>query len=59
MNISTGLGYRNKGYFIDLTYVHQLVKDITFPYRLDNGFFEQGYIKGTNGMIVATIGLKF
>ncbi len=59
INISTGLGYRNKGYFIDLTYVHQLIKDVTFPYRLDNGFFEQGNLKGTNGTLLATIGFKF
>ena len=59
INISGGLGYRNKGYFIDVTYIHQLMKDITFPYRLDNGFFEQGYVKGTNGMLVATLGFKF
>ena len=59
INLSTGIGYRNNGVFIDLTYIHQLMKDITFPYRLDNGFFEQGYVKGTNGMIVTTIGFKF
>jgi hypothetical protein len=59
INISAGLGYRNKGYFIDLTYIHQLMKDVTFPYRLDNGFFEQGYVKWTNGMLVATVGFKF
>jgi hypothetical protein len=35
------------------------MKDVTFPYRLYNGFFEQGYVKGTNGMLVATIGFKF
>ena len=59
INISTGLGYRNKGIFFDLTYIHQLMKDVTFPYRLYNGFFEQGFVKGTNGILVATIGFKF
>jgi long-subunit fatty acid transport protein len=34
MYLSGGLGYRNKGIFIDLTYVHQLNKDVSFPYRL-------------------------
>jgi long-subunit fatty acid transport protein len=58
-NISGGLGYRDKGYFIDLTYIHQVVKDATFPYRLDNGFFEPGFIKGTNGNVVLTVGMKF
>lgn len=58
-NISGGLGYRNRGYFIDLTYVHRMVKDATFPYRLDNGFFAPGFVKGTNGNVVMTVGMKF
>lgn len=57
--ISGGLGYRNKGYFIDLTYVHSIVKDASFPYRLDNGFYAPGFIQGTNGNVVFTIGKKF
>lgn len=59
MNISGGLGYRDMGFFIDLTYIHQLSKDNTFPYKLDNGFFEPGYIKGSKGNLIATIGFKF
>ena len=59
MNISGGLGYRDKGFFIDLTYVHQLIKDAAFPYKLDNGFYEPGYVKGSNGNLIATIGIKF
>ena len=31
MLLSGGLGYRNHGFFIDLTYVHQISKDINFP----------------------------
>lgn len=58
-SISGGLGYRNRGYFIDLTYVHRMVKDATFPYRLDNGFFAPGFVKGTNGNVVLTLGMKF
>ena len=58
-NISGGLGYRNNGYFLDLTYVHRIVKDASFPYRLDNGFFAPGLVKGTNGNIVVTVGMKF
>jgi hypothetical protein len=58
-NISGGLGYRNRGYFIDFTYVHRMVKDASFPYRLDNGFFAPGLVKGTNGNIVMTVGMKF
>jgi hypothetical protein len=58
-NISGGLGYRDKGYFLDLTYVHRIIKDAAFPYRLDNGFFAPGFVKGTNGNIVVTVGMKF
>ena len=58
-SISGGLGYRNRGYFIDLTYVHRMVKDATFPYRLDNGFYAPGFVKGTNGNVVMTVGMKF
>jgi hypothetical protein len=30
--LSGGLGYRNKGMFVDLTYVHTLTKDVNYPY---------------------------
>jgi hypothetical protein len=59
MNISGGLGYRNMGYFIDLTYVHQINRDAVFPYRLDNGFYEAGDIRGAMGRILLTVGFKF
>jgi hypothetical protein len=35
MFVSGGLGYRNKGMFIDLTYVQRLNKDVNFPYRVN------------------------
>ncbi len=56
---SGGLGYRNKGVFVDLTYVHLFIKDVNFPYRLNdkpNTFAEQS---GSRGNVVATIGFKF
>jgi hypothetical protein len=59
MNLSGGLGYRNKGKFIDLTYVHQLYQDGYYPYRLDNGFFAPSTIKSGLGTILVTIGFKF
>ena len=59
MNISGGLGYRNKGIFIDLTYVHSINKDVNFPYRVDaprlNTFAE---LKETTGNILLTVGFK-
>ena len=60
MNISGGLGYRNKGLFVDLTYVHSLNKDVHFPYRLEaprsNTFAD---LNESNGNVLLTLGLKF
>ncbi|MEP7144868.1 MAG: hypothetical protein ABI707_18430 [Ferruginibacter sp.] len=58
--LSGGLGYRNKGFFIDLTYVYSINKDINFPYRLDaplaNTFAS---INDQRGNIIASVGFKF
>jgi hypothetical protein len=59
MNISGGVGYRNKGKFIDLTYVHQLTKDGFYPYQLDQGFYAPTSINGGTGNIMLTVGVKF
>jgi hypothetical protein len=59
MNLSGGLGYRNKGKFIDLTYVHQLFQDGYYPYRLDQGFFTPATLKSGIGSILLTVGFKF
>lgn len=59
MNISSGLGYRNKGMFIDLTYVHRLDKDVNFPYRVNapraNTFAN---LKENGGNVLLTVGFK-
>lgn len=59
MFLSGGLGYRNKGIFLDLTYVHQLNKDVHFPYRLAapraNTFAN---LKESGGNVMLTIGFK-
>ena len=59
MYLSGGLGYRNKGMFIDLTYVHQLNKDVNFPYRLtpprQNTF---AALKEGGGNLMLTVGFK-
>lgn len=59
MLLSGGLGYRNKGIFVDLTYVHQLTKDVHFPYRLSaprlNTF---ATLKETGGNVMLTVGFK-
>ncbi|HUR67394.1 MAG TPA: hypothetical protein VMZ03_13670 [Chitinophagaceae bacterium] len=59
MNLSGGLGYRNKGIFADLTYVHRLNKDVDFPYRVNshraNTFAN---LKDNGGKVLLTLGCK-
>lgn len=59
MFASGGLGYRNKGMFLDLTYVHRLNKDVNFPYRVNspraNTFAS---LKDNGGNVVVTVGFK-
>lgn len=58
-NLSGGLGYRDGGVFVDLTYVHSIYKDVDFPYRVDapraNTFAETTQ---TNGRVILTVGFK-
>jgi hypothetical protein len=59
MNLSGGLGYRHKGIFLDLTYVHRITKDVNFPYRVNapraNTFAN---LKDTGGNVLLTVGFK-
>lgn len=59
MNLSGGLGYRNKGMFVDLTYVYRINKDVNFPYRVNapqaNTFAN---LKENGGNILLTVGFK-
>jgi len=59
MFISGGLGYRNRGMFVDLTYVQRLNKDINLPYRVNppraNTFAD---LKENGGNVLLTIGFK-
>jgi Long-chain fatty acid transport protein len=59
IKLAGGLGYRDKGIFIDLTYVYGINKDVNYPYRLQDKANEAAFIKNTGGNIVATIGFKF
>ncbi len=59
MLLSGGLGYRNKGFFVDLSYVHAISKDVSFPYRLEDRENTYATLKQTRGNIIATVGLKF
>ncbi len=56
--VSGGLGYRNKGMFIDLTYMYTMTKDVNFPYRLQYSPFSAANIKGNKGNVLVTVGFK-
>lgn len=57
--LSGGLGYRNKGFFIDLTYVHSFNKDVDFAYRLQDKDNTFATVKNQRGTVAATFGIKF
>jgi hypothetical protein len=59
MLLSGGLGYRNKGVFFDLTYVHNISKEADFAYRLEDRANTFATVKQTRGHIIATLGFKF
>ncbi|HEX4875189.1 MAG TPA: aromatic hydrocarbon degradation protein [Chitinophagaceae bacterium] len=56
--LSGGLGYRNKGIFVDLTYVHTMGKDVHFAYRLQNTPFSGAALRQTGGNVLLTLGFK-
>lgn len=57
--ISGGFGYRNRGMFLDLTYVYSLNKDINYPYHLHDVANSPATLKNMAGNIFATVGFKF
>ena len=59
LNFSGGLGYRNKGKFIDVTYVHSMNKDVHVPYRLQYSPYDVAKIRSGGGNVVITAGIKF
>jgi hypothetical protein len=56
---SGGLGYRDKGVFVDLTYVYSINQDVNFPYRLEDRANTYATVKQQQGNLVATVGFKF
>jgi hypothetical protein len=58
LNLSGGLGYRNQGFFVDLTYVHAIGKDVNFPYRLQYSPYMGANVKSIRGNAMITIGFK-
>ena len=59
MLVSGGLGYRHKGFFIDLTYIHSFNKEVDFAYRLEDKSNTFANINTQRGNIVASVGIKF
>lgn len=57
-SLSGGLGYRNKGFFVDAAYVYTMGKDVHFPYRLQSGAFSGATIRNTGGNAILTVGFK-
>jgi hypothetical protein len=55
---SGGLGYRHKGFFVDITYVHTIGKDVHTPYRLQYASTPLARIKANTGNAVLTVGFK-
>lgn len=60
LNLSGGLGYRDKGFFADLTYVHAMNRDVHFAYRLEDPTAYSGAkLRQNMGNVLLTVGLKF
>lgn len=57
--LSGGIGYRNKGFFIDLTYVHNVTKEVNFPYRLEDRANTFASLKNKQGNVILGFGFKF
>lgn len=57
--LSGGLGYRNRGFFVDLTYVYNKRKTADFPYRLEDRLNTFAAVNNNQGTVVASFGFKF
>lgn len=58
LNLSGGLGYRNKGFFIDATYVHSLTKNVDVAYRVQNAAYYNADLRNAAGKVFLTFGFK-
>lgn len=59
MLLSGGLGYRNAGMFVDLTYQHALINKSDVPYYLADKPVPIADGRNNRGMVVLTVGFKF
>lgn len=58
MQGSAGIGYRDHGIFIDLTYVYTFNKDVDFPYRLEDKANTFATVNNTRSNVMLTFGIK-
>ena len=58
IRIGGGLGYRDKGIFIDLGYVYSVNRDVEYAYRLDAKNNDAAMLKNKAGNVVLTVGWK-
>ncbi len=56
--LSGGLGYRNKGIFVDLAYAQIMNKDVNFPYRLQDKPNTFASYNNNRGNLMLTLGFK-
>lgn len=56
--LSTGIGYRNKGMFIDLSVAQSMINDAQFPYRLNDKANTYAVQTGNIQNIMLTVGFK-
>lgn len=54
-----GLGYRNYGMYIDLTFAETFNKDVSFPYRLNDKANTFASLKNNRTNVFLTVGFKF
>ncbi|ANH79650.1 aromatic hydrocarbon degradation protein [Niabella ginsenosidivorans] len=56
---TAGVGYRNRGFFIDLGYIYTAKEDVYYPYRLENkNNFDPATLQLNGSRIVLTFGVK-
>jgi hypothetical protein len=59
MTPSLGVGYRDKGFFVDLAYLHSFGRGFHVPYTLTDASYPYAKNNISNGQIIATVGFKF
>ena len=57
--LAQALGYRNHGFFVDLTIAEIFNKDVNFPYRLNDKANTFATLKNQRTNVLLTFGMKF